>query len=470
MPRWSRILLMGCVLNAASHGVSNAAAPESTTAAPDSLVVLSTTDVIGKTSPCGCHTPKGGLARQASFADSLRRRYPNLLWVDNGNFFPEDELHEGAAWFLIGAMKTLRIDAVGVGDHDLRFGLAPLRERARAANLPLVCSNLELKATHQPAFPRTLIKRVGPATVGVFCVMTDTGDLGPARDSLVVTDPAIAAQQAIAALRKSGATVIVMLSQLGKVGAEDLVSSLDGIDVAIVGREPPLIANGRMVRGTVLVYGGQQGQWIGVTRVPLGPGGAARPAASEMAMLGPNIPTEPAMARRVQEYEDGFNEKMRAAEKARTSSLGITTAKYQPEHFVGNEVCARCHQAESAQWNGTPHARAWRTLVERKKDATPDCVPCHVVGFGRAGGFVTADVTPKMVNVGCENCHGMGTDHQSGMLGGAHRSVAESVCRTCHDATSSPEFDFAQFRPYIDHKRAFAELPPLKAASPMKSM
>jgi 2',3'-cyclic-nucleotide 2'-phosphodiesterase (5'-nucleotidase family) len=474
------IALSALLLASASHGVSSvadaapgaaaASAPAVGLGAADSLVVLSTTDVIGKTSPCGCHTPKGGLARQQTFADSLRRRYANVLWVDNGNFFPEDELHEGAAWFLISAMKTLRVDAVCVGDHDLRFGLAPLRERARTAHLPLVCANLELRATHAPAFPRTLIKRVGPATVGVFGVMSDVADLGPARDSLVVTDPALAARQAIADLRKQGATVIVMLSQLGKVGAEDLASTLDGVDVAIAGRNPPLLANGRMIRRTLLVYGGEQGQFMGVTRLALDSGGRVKSSRSEMAMLGPEIATEPEMARRVQTYEDAFNERMRQAEKARAASLGMSSAHYQPEHFVGNEVCSRCHQQQAQQWNGTPHARAWRTLVERKKDATPDCVPCHVVGFGRPGGFVTADVTPRMTNVGCENCHGMGTDHDSAIGRNTHRSVAETVCRGCHDATSSPEFDFTQFRPYIDHSHAFGDLPPLKAASPMKSM
>ncbi|MGH7743010.1 MAG: hypothetical protein ACRENS_13425, partial [Candidatus Eiseniibacteriota bacterium] len=72
--------------------------------------------------------------------------------------------------------------------------------------------------------------------------------------------------------------------------------------------------------------------------------------------------------------------------------------------------------------------------------------------------------------VGCENCHGMGTEHQSALVGGAHRRIEESVCRACHDATSSPEFDFAQFRPYVDHTHAFGDLPPLKVSSPMKSM
>ena len=469
------MLLAGLMLALAPQGISSGLAagtppPAAASGAPDTLVVLSTTDLIGKTSPCGCHTPKGGLARQATFSDSLRQRYANVLWVDNGNFFPEDELHQGAAWFLISSLARLKVDAVCVGDHDLRFGLAPLRERARAAKLPLVCANLEIKATHQPAFPRTLLRRVGPATVGIFGVMTDTGDLGPARDSLAVTDPALAARDAIASLRKQGATVIIMLSQLGVVGAEDLVSTLDGIDVAIVGRQPPLKAHGRGIRDALLVYGGEQGQFMGVTRVALTADGRATTKTGDMAMLGPDVPTEPAMAKRVQEYEDAFNERMRQAEKERSAALGMTYQKYQPDHFVGNDVCARCHQAEAAQWGGTPHARAWRTLVEKKKDSTPDCVPCHVVGYGRPGGFATIDVTPKMINVGCENCHGMGTAHDSGIGGSGHVQVAETVCRRCHDETSSPEFDFAQFRPYIDHQKPFDQLPPLKSASPMKSM
>lgn len=466
--RLTLAILMGSLgLSALLHGTSRSA---SAPPAGDTLVVLSTTDVIGKTSPCGCHTPKGGLARMATFADSLRRRNPNLLWVDAGNFFPEDELHEGHAWFIAASFKALRLDAVGVGDHDLRFGLEPLRVRGRNLGLALVCANLELKRTHQPAFAPSIVKRVGRATVGVFGLMTDTGDLGPARDSLVVTDPTDAALRTVADLRRRGATVIIMLSQLGKVGAEDLVAAVDGIDAAIVGRDPPLIAGGRMVRSTILVYGGQQGQFMGVTRLPLDEAGRMTTAVSQMAMLGPDVPTEPEMGRRVQAFEDAFNETMRKAEKERASSLGTDTDRYQPERFMGNEVCARCHEKQAQQWSGTPHSRAWRTLVERKKDATPDCVPCHVVGYGKPGGFVTIDVTPHMINVGCENCHGMGTDHNSGIGATQHRSVQESTCRGCHDAISSPEFDFAQFRPYVDHTHAFGDLPPLKASTPMKSM
>ena len=58
---------------------------------PDKLIILSMTDVHAETSPCGCSTPRGGIARRASFADSMRTSYGQILLVDNGGFFPIDE-------------------------------------------------------------------------------------------------------------------------------------------------------------------------------------------------------------------------------------------------------------------------------------------------------------------------------------------------------------------------------------------
>ena len=65
-----------------------------------------------------------------------------------------------------------------------------------------------------------------PATItGLISTQVD---LGPARDSLTVSDPAIALKGAMAAMKKKGATVIVVLSQLGRTESEDL-AELDNL-------------------------------------------------------------------------------------------------------------------------------------------------------------------------------------------------------------------------------------------------
>jgi len=55
----------------------------------------------GEDQPLWLTHPQRGLARRASFADSVRAQYGQVLLVDNGGFFPEQDDYEDAAWFLM---------------------------------------------------------------------------------------------------------------------------------------------------------------------------------------------------------------------------------------------------------------------------------------------------------------------------------------------------------------------------------
>lgn len=460
-------------LAAAAIALLIGAAPEPPKAAlrdPDRLVILSTTDVKGKTSPCGCHTPKGGLARRASFVDSIRVEHGQVMLVDAGGYFPETDPQQPAGPYMLEEMARLGTDVVGVGDRDLRFGLATLRDAARAAKLPVVCANLTERATKRPAFAATYLKKVGSVKVGVFGLITDKSDLGPSRDALVAGEPTAAATRAVAELKKQGATVIVLLSQLGKVESEDLVTAVEGIDVVIVGRNVPLLEKGRMIGSTVAAYGGEQGWYLGRTLVNLDPQRRVTSAENDMFMLGPDVLSEPTVLGRVKGFEDRLNEQLRLQEKQKAVQESVgqrDEGTESPEHYVGAEVCGRCHTSEHAQWLTTAHARAWQTLVDQKKDATPECVKCHVVGFQQPGGFHTSADAAKLGNVQCENCHGMGTQHDG--FSNKPQAVTEATCRQCHDATSSPTFDFALYAPHIQHKPV-AGLQPLPESPAKKLM
>ena len=186
--------------------------------------------------------------------------FGQMMLVDAGGYFPETDQAFDQSWFLMDAMKLIGTDAVGVGPRDLRFGASYLAATARGKKLPLVCANLISKKTRTTLVDPYLIKKVGNVTVGVFGLISDKQDLGPSKDSLSVTDPVTAAQKIVPAMRKKGATVIVLLSQLGKVEGEDLVTAVDGIDVVILGLNVPLLQKGRLIKNTVACYGGDQGQ------------------------------------------------------------------------------------------------------------------------------------------------------------------------------------------------------------------
>lgn len=117
--------------------------------------------------------------------------------------------------------------------------------------------------------------------------------------------------------------------------------------------------------------------------------------------------------------------------------------------YSGNEVCSVCHEAEAATWELTTHASAFDTLVRHGADGRGECVTCHVVGYGRDGGYQVARPDPGLENVGCETCHGRGGPHLSPGFVTDH--AYESTCQGCHDPEHSLGFEYATFLPRVSH-------------------
>jgi hypothetical protein len=117
--------------------------------------------------------------------------------------------------------------------------------------------------------------------------------------------------------------------------------------------------------------------------------------------------------------------------------------------YTGNDACSVCHEREAATWSITPHARAYGTLVTHGQERDAECVSCHVVGFGKPGGYSFAAPAPHLENVGCETCHGRGGPHLSPDFVGEGGYAA--VCVTCHDQKHSLGFDYETFLPGVSH-------------------
>ncbi len=413
--------------------------------------------------------------------DSVKASYGQVVLVDDGGFFPEDDLHQDLSWFLMDAMKLLGTDAVGCSEKELRFGLGYLKAQVKRTQLPIVCANLYEKKTGKLVLAPYVLKQVGTVKVGIFGLMSDKMPLGPAGDSLRVEEPTAAARRTVAELHKKGATVVVLLSQLGKTESEDLVTAVDGVDAVIVGHGVPLLQKGRMIKNTVACYGGEQGQYVGRTVISLDDRRRMTTGDNETFILGPEIPDRKDIASLVKGFEDSFNEKLHKLEKERAAKEAQKATSGATERYLGKDVCARCHASEAAQWQGTAHARAFEALrsttpqqlakmnellktsvVTPEKDAA--CLRCHVLGSGQAGGFQDSASTPMLASVQCESCHGMGTQHDA--FTNTPRKVTEQTCRICHTPATSPGFDFALFEPHVAHKSAAARNP--LPDSPMK--
>ncbi|HEY8431887.1 MAG TPA: cytochrome c family protein, partial [Sandaracinaceae bacterium] len=122
-------------------------------------------------------------------------------------------------------------------------------------------------------------------------------------------------------------------------------------------------------------------------------------------------------------------------------------AEGQP-HYVGSQACAACHGAAVRWWRTTMHGRAYATLADQNKNYNLSCVGCHVTGYLRPGGSTVTHVE-GLENVGCESCHGPGSQHVADPTGAAVnvvRSPEESTCRGCHNPEHSDRFHFETYR------------------------
>jgi hypothetical protein len=115
--------------------------------------------------------------------------------------------------------------------------------------------------------------------------------------------------------------------------------------------------------------------------------------------------------------------------------------------------------------NGRPIAEVPQKGMPSKfigRQYDPDCVSCHVTGFGYKGGFEDEVKTPHLFGNGCENCHGPGSLH-AGQPGNAifrkplvlsmeDKDKVGQTCMKCHDLDNDPHFDISKWEK-IKHGR-----------------
>jgi len=111
-----------------------------------------------------------------------------------------------------------------------------------------------------------------------------------------------------------------------------------------------------------------------------------------------------------------------------------TAAPAKPFEYVGTKTCRACHDAQHTSWEKTKMGKAFASLapgagteIRSKAGLDPEtdyrkageCLECHAVGFGRPGGYAAFDEKDTKAarearnreGVGCECCHGPGSEY-----------------------------------------------------------
>lgn len=405
---------------------------------------------------------------------------------------------------LIDVWHKLGMTAVTPGPLDFAHGAEPLRTLRERAPFPWLVENVSAQENDPVGLERGRLFAAGPVKVGVFGLIAPTPALKLPEGLSLDQDLEGVAKRASERLRAQGAQLVVALLYGDRRTARQLAAH--GPDIIVMGGVdaeepiPPMVHE-----KTLLVNAGRQGQRLVTLDLSLSAAGdwhdasrwtletarrdkkaqagelkskiaswekdpkidaadlAAQKArlaelerelkslstpsyvgrwfTAEAHELGPEVTPETSIAAVLDAHDKRVNEA-----NAKVYVKPVPAPEGAP-YYAGSESCKGCHEAAYNWWRNTKHGRAYNTLVERNKQFDLSCVGCHVVGYNQPGGSTVTHVE-NLKDVGCESCHGPGSQHnaepeKAGLIA---RNTPQEVCVGCHNREHSPRFVYDAFR------------------------
>lgn len=197
----------------------------------------------------------GGYARRMGLINQERKKDPNLLLFDAGDFSqgtPYFNFYHGR--IEIEAMNRMGYDAIMLGNHEFDNGVDTLAVVLKEANFPIVCANYDVKGSALEGIvkPYTIIRR-GNLYVGVFGIGVDPKGIVADRNfyPLQYLDPITTAQEVANTLKnEKKCDIIICLSHQGthtstdgKLSDMELAQATKNIDIIIGAHTHKIVEN-----------------------------------------------------------------------------------------------------------------------------------------------------------------------------------------------------------------------------------
>lgn len=187
---------------------------------------------------------RGGFLRRLAMLGQERRKNPDLLLFDSGDF------SQGSSYYSmfkgdveVGLMNMMRYDAATIGNHEFDFGMENMARLFRMADFPIVCANYDFTGTCVEGLvkPYVVIRRNG-VKIGVFGLSPKMKGLVSDKNCVGVKylDPVKTAQKTADLLKnKEKCDLVVCISHLGwNIGGDDdvlMMKNTRNIDIVLGG-------------------------------------------------------------------------------------------------------------------------------------------------------------------------------------------------------------------------------------------
>lgn len=431
------------------------------------LPVYFTCDTRGRLEPCGCFSGQfGGLSRLKTVLDA--EAPPGALRLDVGDATGGHADYDLMEYrYLLRAFAAMNYDALNLGGREAQFSAVQLRALKQSSPVPMLSANLIDQSTGRPMFDAYRIITRGAYRIAVIGVLDPRSldDLpGP---GLAIADMETAIQRSLAELR-GRADLIVLLAFTDEATLERLAGHFYECQVILGGKVSQPAQELRHANRSLVYFVTNESRALGILRLQLAGPGQPQVVTNEIRLLHDRIPEDPAFHELMQKYRDEVRHAALTLDDPNYLSADAVPGVRRSASYVGTEKCAACHAGASAVWTASGHAHAFETLVRRQADADPKCISCHTVGFASPSGYRREFAASRLVDVGCESCHGPGSLHVRARQGDAtvnftYRPLDAGDCRKCHYGEFSRPFDWDQFWPLIRHGKESP--PPARQAS-----
>lgn len=385
----------------------------------DGIAVFLTGSELGMLKPCGCSGGQlGGLDRRWAIFNSVSAT--ERLIVDTGGFVDGNSEQDLIKFnIIIEAFGLLGYDLVNLRENDVEIAESQGLLEGIGSVLNVISFQTVPGGSVPQKFTKQFSVRGEPVAVTVAAFDAETGQFERVGELFGgASNP-----ESVNILILNGCDTAAV-SSIATMGIVDCVLCPAESDEPTLKSEPgerPLV-----------ITGGRFGKYVGRLEIK-------RDGVGDKLRLG--FSSEPVTEdlranESLAELYKGYQELVNEAELLERYPRFVLPDGLE---YTGSKSCKLCHEYEYGKWGEKAHSRAYATLERIGSQYDPECVVCHVVGMEYVSGFVSEETTGHLKNVGCENCHGPGSEHIR-TLGEALTREPKSGCEDCHTPEHSAEY------------------------------
>ncbi len=426
----------------------------SKTLSTSDIHVVFTGEENGYLEPCGCSEKQlGGFSKRHTLINHLREKDENLILLSLGDLTGrvgrQDEIKMETA---IESLDLMGYAAHNIGEKDLDMGTDLLDYLSQISNVDFISSNIDFTTQAlniKPYVIKEIKTKNTTLKVGVLGIVS-LELLESDYQGLEVMDPSLSLKPLLRDLQDK-TDILILLSHAEMEESIVIAEECPELDLIISGHlvdRPDLYIE--KVNHTSVIPVGEKGKYVG--EITLAPQQKWTdedehfnnlPPAIEITPLDGEFADSPEIEALLSIYQQRLMDEELLAQVFKSDPPSNLT-------YIGNDDCVLCHNKIFKHWEVTGHASAYETLVKAGHEYDPECVECHVVGLNFFTGFETIESTPELKGVGCESCHGAGSDHKE-IQSRDYGMVNVENCEICHNDEHSPNFEFKEYWKKIKH-------------------